>query len=80
MIEREHCMHKVLIVEDDSTIARAIQKHLEMWDCQAECVTDFQHVLAAFAAYDPQIVLLDISLPFYNGYYWCGEIRRSKSM
>lgn len=69
-------MHKVLIVEDDSTIARAIQKHLGLWDCQAECVTDFRHVLAAFAAYDPQIVLLDISLPFYNGYYWCSEIRK----
>jgi len=69
-------MHKVLIVEDDDAIARIIKKHIETWGCQAQCVTDFKDVLAQFADYDPQLVLLDIALPFYNGYHWCNEIRR----
>jgi two-component system response regulator protein BraR/BceR len=69
-------MHKILIVEDDSVIAGAIKSHIETWGCAARCVSDFQNVLAEFAAYDPQLVLLDIALPFFNGYHWCSEIRR----
>ena len=69
-------MHKILIVEDDSVIARTIKNHIETWGCGAECVTDFQNVLSAFVSFDPQLVLLDISLPYYNGYHWCSEIRK----
>ena len=69
-------MHKILIIEDDSVIAKAIQNHIETWGCEAEYVTDFKNVLSTFAVYDPQLVLLDISLPFYNGYHWCSEIRK----
>lgn len=43
---------------------------------QAGQAEDFEHVLQEFASYDPQLVLLDIGLPFYNGFYWCGEIRK----
>ncbi len=57
-------------------IAGAIKKHIESWGWNAECAGDFRNVLGEFISYDPQLVLLDISLPFYNGYYWCGEIRR----
>ncbi|MGE4485865.1 MAG: response regulator transcription factor [Oscillospiraceae bacterium] len=69
-------MYHVLIVEDDAVIANAIKKHIETWGCRAECSFDFGSVLEAFVKYDPQLVLLDISLPFYNGYYWCTEIRK----
>lgn len=69
-------MHKILIVEDDPTIAGAIQNHLRTWHYDAQCIQDFQQVLREFAALDPQLVLLDISLPFYNGYHWCTEIRK----
>ncbi len=69
-------MHKILIVEDDLTIATAVQKHLTAWGLEARCVDDFQNVLGEFAAFDPQLVLLDISLPFYDGYHWCREIRK----
>jgi len=68
-------MYRILIVEDDNTIAGAIKRHLEAWGCEAVCVNDFQDVLGAFVAYAPQLVLLDISLPFFNGYHWCGQIR-----
>jgi two-component system response regulator protein BraR/BceR len=69
-------MYRILIVEDDHIIAGAIKRHIETWGCEAACVNDFQDVLAAFVDYAPQLVLLDISLPFFNGYYWCGEIRK----
>ncbi|ABW19620.1 response regulator transcription factor [Alkaliphilus oremlandii] len=69
-------MHKILIVEDDGIIAKAIKNHLETWGWQAQWVADFKDVLAAFVSYDPQLVLMDISLPFYNGYHWCSEIRK----
>lgn len=69
-------MHKILIIEDDNVIARAIKNHIETWGCEAQCVTDFRNVMAQFAAYEPNLVLLDISLPFFNGYHWCSEIRR----
>jgi len=69
-------MYKILIVEDDSVIAKSIRNHIETWGCKAECVTDFENVLSTFVEYDPQLVLLDIALPFFNGYYWCSEIRK----
>lgn len=69
-------MHKILIVEDDSVIARAIKNHMGTWGWEGECVTDFERVMALFVSYNPQLVLLDIALPFYNGYHWCSEIRK----
>ena len=69
-------MYKILIVEDDLPMAQAIQKEMTMWGNEAYYVQDFQNVLAAFTEYDPHLVLMDITLPFYNGYHWCSEIRR----
>jgi two-component system, OmpR family, response regulator protein BraR/BceR len=69
-------MYKILIVEDDLIIAKSIKKHIQSWGFEAECVTDFKDVLGEFVSYNPQLVLLDISLPFFNGYHWCNEIRR----
>lgn len=69
-------MYRILIVEDDQVIAKTIQAHLESWGYAGERVTDFEEVMATFGAFDPQLVLMDISLPFYNGYYWCVEIRK----
>jgi two-component system response regulator protein BraR/BceR len=73
-------MYRVLIVEDDATIASAIQKQIESWGMQARSVEDFRDVLGEFARYDPQLVLLDITLPFFNGYYWCGQIRKASKV
>ena len=69
-------MYKIFIVEDDGAIAAAIQKHIKTWGLDVKCAEDFQSILAEFLAFDPQLVLLDISLPFYNGYHWCSEIRK----
>ena len=69
-------MYKILIVEDDLAMAQAIQKEMKMWGNEAEYVRDFQNVLTVFTDYDPHLVLMDITLPFYNGYHWCSEIRK----
>ena len=69
-------MYRIFVVEDDAVIASAVQRHLESWGYQVACAVRFDDVLSDFAAFDPQLVLLDISLPFFNGYHWCGEIRR----
>lgn len=69
-------MYTILVVEDDAVIAEQIGKYLGKWGYGVETVKDFADVMGQFAACEPQIVLMDIGLPFYNGYYWCGEIRK----
>lgn len=69
-------MYRIFIVEDDAVIAAAVAKHLESWGYSAVCVRDFEHVLDEFSAAGPQLVLMDVSLPFYNGYHWCSRIRQ----
>ena len=73
-------MYRILIVEDDRDIAQAIQTHAQQWNFEAGCVQNFRDVMAEFSAFDPHLVLLDVSLPFYNGYHWCGEIRRASQV
>lgn len=68
--------YKILLVEDDLSIAMAMQKQIEAWGLDVKCVEDFRNVLADFANYGPHLVLLDIALPFFNGYHWCSEIRK----
>ena len=69
-------MYRILLVEDDPGIAQAVCAHLRQWELDARCVQNFRAVMEEFTAFDPQLVLLDISLPFFNGYHWCSEIRR----
>ncbi len=69
-------MYRMLIVEDDLDIARAIGERAGMWDLQTHIAEDFRDVMGKFAACQPHIVVLDIALPFFNGYHWCREIRR----
>ena len=68
-------MYKILIVEDDAGIAQAIQKQAAMWELESHIVKNFRDVVAEYAAYQPHIILLDILLPFFDGYHWCREIR-----
>lgn len=69
-------LYKILVIEDDEIIARSIKNFMIQWGYQVETCSDFQNVLTHFVEMDPQLVLLDISLPFYNGFYWCAEIRK----
>lgn len=69
-------MYKILIVEDDLVIAQGLKSSLEMWGYEVNCIQDFKNVIGEFIAFDPQLVLLDIALPFFNGYHWCTEMRK----
>lgn len=68
--------YRILLVEDDRGIAQAIQTQASMWELEVYCVEDFHHVMAEFSAADPHLVLMDISLPCFNGYHWCTQIRQ----
>lgn len=68
--------HKILIVEDDAAIAGAITRILDSWQMESRCARDFRDVLREFTEYDPHLVLMDVTLPFFNGYHWCSEIRK----
>lgn len=69
-------MYRILIVEDDLSLARAMKKKIEAWGNEVMCAKDFHNLIPDFIRYDPHLVLMDIMLPFYNGYHWCSEIRR----
>ena len=69
-------MYRIMMIEDDPMIAKAVRETLASWGMEVYCVEDFRNVMTEFTSFAPQLVLLDISLPFYNGYHWCQEIRR----
>lgn len=69
-------MYKILIIEDDITIAKLIKEHLCKWDYEAEYVSDFKNITEQALHFEPHLILLDVMLPFFNGFYWCGEIRK----
>lgn len=69
-------MYRILVVEDDFSMAQVLRQELERWGYAVRLAEDFQNLIPAFVDYDPHLVLLDVMLPFYNGYHWCGEIRK----
>lgn len=71
---------KIMIVEDDLTIANELGKVFERWNFTPMVVDDFEHIMESFRELKPHLVLLDVNLPYYNGYYWCGEIRKESEV
>ena len=69
-------MYRILIIEDDDTIAKNIAAHFNRWNYETKQIADFKNIMEEFLKFAPQLVLLDIGLPFYNGFYWCQEIRK----
>ena len=69
-------MYRIMLVEDDATIVDILSRQLEKWGYLVRAVQDFDRVLEEFQEFQPQLVLLDIMLPFFNGYHWCNEIRK----
>ncbi len=69
-------MYKILIIEDDRTIAGTVKSNLEKWGFEARCAENFKDIMSEFSEFSPHLVLMDIGLPFYNGFYWCSEIRK----
>lgn len=69
-------LYKIFIVEDDSSMAEAMRRQIASWGNEVYCARNFQNIIEEFTEFDPHLVLLDIMLPFYNGYHWCTEIRK----
>lgn len=69
-------MYKIMIVEDDEIIATSIADYLEKWGFETKKVEDFSKVIDDFVSFAPDLVLMDINLPYYNGYHYCEEIRK----
>lgn len=69
-------MYKIMIIEDDSALAAEMKKQIESWGNEVSLAKDFRNIVSDFIEYDPHMVLMDITLPFYNGYHWCREIRK----
>lgn len=69
-------MHKIFIAEDDTVIANAVKNYLEGWGFEVRIAEDLRNVIAEFSEFAPHLVLMDIGLPFCNGFYWCAEIRK----
>lgn len=68
-------MYTIMIVEDDPKIAGLLQSHIERYGDRAVAVEDFEQVVQQFEQIKPHVVLLDINLPSYDGFYWCRQIR-----
>ena len=75
-IKEVRALYKILIVEDDEIIANGIKNGLQKWNIESEIVKDFQGITKQVIDFQPHLILLDIMLPFFNGFYWCTEIRK----
>ncbi len=69
-------MYNIMIVEDDITIAKAINDYLGKWNYNVIYATDFKNVTEQVIRFEPHLVLLDVMLPYFNGFHWCSEIRK----
>ncbi len=69
-------MYRIMIVEDDMTIAKVLAAHLEKWGYETRCAENFKNIMNDFLDFEPQLLMLDIGLPFFNGFHWCQEIRK----
>ena len=72
--------NKVFIVEDDTVIARAVAAHLTTWQMQVQCAGNFEKITEEVEEFQPDIIIMDIKLPYYNGFYWCAEIRKTSKV
>ena len=70
----------VMIVEDDEILSREIGAFLEKWEYKICMVTDFAHVTEDVLKWHPHLILLDVTLPFYDGFYWCQKIREKSEV
>ena len=68
--------YKILIVEDEDAIAQAEKEHLEKWNFTVYCAKNFKEIVSETTKFSPDLILLDVKLPYYNGFYWCSEIRK----
>ena len=69
-------MYRIFLVEDDHALAQELRRQLQQYGNEVCIVSDFRAVPEEIQAYDPHLVLMDIMLPYQNGYHWTAEIRK----
>ena len=79
-VQEEEKMYRIFIVEDESKISQILKKNMEKYGFEAACASQFRDLMFEFLAYQPHLVLLDINLPYYDGFYWCRQIRTRSSI
>ncbi|SFA88746.1 MULTISPECIES: response regulator transcription factor [unclassified Bacillus (in: firmicutes)] len=73
-------MYKIMIVEDDPKISSILFDHLSKWGFNPHITQNYERIAEEFTVINPHIVLLDINLPFYDGFYWCQKIRQQSNV
>ncbi|RIU90150.1 response regulator transcription factor [Oceanobacillus picturae] len=69
-------MKKIMIVEDDMKIAEYLSSYIKKYEYDVTVATNFTDIMGTFREVQPDLLLLDINLPSYDGYYWCRQIRK----
>lgn len=69
-------MNKIMIIEDDPKIATYLESYIEKYNYDVLVIDEFDNIMDSFQTYKPDLVLLDINLPYYDGFYWCRQIRK----
>lgn len=73
-------MYRIFIVEDDPKITAVLKRTLEKYGFEASGVSEFRDIMPELEVYEPHLVMLDINLPYYDGYYWCRQIRKKSNL
>lgn len=73
-------MYRIFIVEDDSKISAVLKRNIEKYGYEATCASQFRDIMPEFVAYEPHMIMLDINLPYFDGYYWCRQIRMKSNV
>lgn len=68
-------MYKILIIEDDTALCSNMIKNLSKWNFDMYKIDDFENVIKEFMNIKPHLVLMDVNLPYFDGFYWCKQIR-----
>lgn len=71
---------RILIIEDDFVIANALKKELEKYEYEVKMTEDFSDIMPIFTTFEAHLVLIDVNLPYHNGYYWCSQIRATSNV
>ena len=68
-------MKEILLVEDDLDLSKVLFSSLNKWGFKVNLIKNFDSILKEFIEKKPQLVIMDVNLPYYDGFYWCKKIR-----
>jgi len=72
--------YKIFIVEDDLSLSNLLQEYINKYGFEVRAAENFEDVMGEFNEYNPNLVLLDVNLPKFDGYYWCRKIRQQSKI